>query len=190
MTRILKPISAETLGCLDQIFAQYFREERGMRIVERSLGNDFTGRIDLLATDGARVYLITIGTGEFPRCLFRSFTGYRWFRENRDFLGRIYSPEEIDVTLPACLIILSQDIPPGAPAVCKDVCTVPVLLYRYILLGAPDDPDISVESLAEPEDKPVIEPSPDVLRKKLGIGPAGLSDAEILDFRAAMGPFE
>ena len=41
MTRILKPISAETLGCLDQIFAQYFREERGMRIVERSLGNDF-----------------------------------------------------------------------------------------------------------------------------------------------------
>jgi len=36
----------------------------------------------------------------------------------------------------------------------------------------------------------VIEPSPDVLRKKLGIGPAGLSDAEILDFRAAMGPFE
>lgn len=187
MTRILKPVSGRTVDYLDQICAQYFREARGLRIVEHNLGNAFTGRIDLLATDHARVYLITIGTDGFAGCLLRSFMGYRWFRENREFLQRIYRAEEIDVTLPPCLIILSQDIPVGAAAMCRDVCAVPVSLYRYRLFGSEDDPDISIEDIAEPDRVSLQGFSLDELRKELGIEHAGLTNQDIRDFRAAMG---
>jgi hypothetical protein len=187
MTRILKPIFGRTVDYLDQICAQYFSEVRGLRIVERNLGNAFTGRVDLLATDDARVYLVTIGTGEFAGSLLRSFMGYRWFRENREFLGRIYGAEEIDVNLPPCLVILSQDIPVEAAAMCRDVCTVPVSLYRYRLFGSEDDPDISIEDIAESDGVPLQEYSFDELRKELGIEHAGLTDQDIRDFRAAMG---
>lgn len=187
MTRILKPVSGRAVDYLDQICAQYFREARGLHIVEHNLGNAFTGRIDLLATDHARVFLVTIGTGEFAGSLLRSFMGYRWFRENREFLQRIYSAEEIDVTLPPCLVILSQDIPVGAAAMCRDICTVPVSLCRYRLFGSEDDPDISIEGVAEPDRISLQGSSLDELRKDLGIEHAGLTDQEIRDFRAAMG---
>ena len=187
MTRILKPVSGRAVDYLDQICAQYFREARGLHIVEHNLGNAFTGRIDLLATDHARVFLVTIGTGEFADSLLRSFMGYRWFRENREFLERIYSAEEIDVTLPPCLVILSQDIPVGAAAMCRDICTVPVSLCRYRLFGSEDDPDISIEGVAEPDRISLQGSSLDELRKELGIEHAGLTDQEIRDFRAAMG---
>lgn len=187
MTRILTPISGEALGYLDQVCAQYFQEVHGLHIVERNLGNDFTGRIDLLARDDSRVYLITIGTGDFPGCLFRSFMGYRWFRENREFLRRVYSPEEIDVMLPPCLVILSGDVPSGASAICRDVCTVPVRLYRYRLFGSEDDPDISVESVTEPGQEPAQDTDAHDLRQELGIEPAGLTDKDIRDFFSAMG---
>ncbi|MDX9760970.1 MAG: hypothetical protein ACOX2W_01375 [Desulfomonilia bacterium] len=187
MTRILKPVSGRAVDYLDQICAQYFREARGLHIVEHNLGNAFTGRIDLLATDHARVFLVTIGTGEFAGSLLRSFMGYRWFRENREFLQRIYSAEEIDVTLPPCLVILSQDIPVGTAAMCRDICTVPVSLCRYRLFGSEDDPDISIEGVAEPDRISLQGSSLDELRKELGIEHAGLTDQEIRDFRAAMG---
>ncbi|HPW67859.1 MAG: hypothetical protein WDA72_11705 [Desulfomonilia bacterium] len=187
MTRILKPVSGRAVDYLDQICAQYFREARGLHIVEHNLGNAFTGRIDLLATDHARVFLVTIGTGEFAGSLLRSFMGYRWFRENREFLQRIYSAEEIDVTLPPCLVILSQDIPVGTAAMCRDICTVPVSLCRYRLFGSEDDPDISIEGVAEPDRISLQGSSLDELRKDLGIEHAGLTDQEIRDFRAAMG---
>ncbi|HQG31077.1 MAG TPA: hypothetical protein PLA83_04045 [Deltaproteobacteria bacterium] len=188
MTRILKPVPGKAVEYLSQICAQYFREIKGYRIVEHSLGNNFTGRIDLLATDGSRVYLVTIGTSDFPHALFRSLMGYSWFSENREFLKRIYSPEEIDITKPVSLIILSQDFPSGSCSMCEQACTVPVSLYRYRLFGAGDDPDISIESVSNPAEEPIPpEEDLELLRKSLGIEEARLTDREIRDFRTAIG---
>lgn len=188
MTRILKPVPSKTVKYLNQICAQYFKEERGCHIIEYNLGNSFTGRVDLLAADKSGVYLITIGTADFPHALFRSLMGYRWFKENLGFLKRAYSPEEIDLTLPVSLVILSQDFPSGTCDMCEDICTVPISLYRYRLFGSGDDPDISMESLSElPEEAPLAGENLDILRKELGIESADLSDRDINDFRAAMG---
>jgi len=187
MTRILDPIPGGEVDYLDRVCAQYLREVKGMRIIEHNLGNTFTGRIDLLATDDSRIYLVTINTDEFSRCLLRSFMGYRWFRENREFLQKIYGTDEIDVMLPSCLVILSEDVPIGAGSMCVEVCTVPVSLYRYRLFGSKEDPDISVEAVAEHEEGPLLEGSMDLLRKELGLENTGLTDREIRDFRSAMG---
>jgi hypothetical protein len=188
MTRLLKPVPSKAVKYLSQICAQYFREIKGYRIIEHSLGNNFTGRIDLLATDDSRVYLVTIGTSDFPHALFRSLMGYRWFSENREFLKRIYSPEEIDITKPVSLVILSQDFPSGSCDMCEQACLVPISLYRYRLFGTGDDPDISIESISDSGEGSVRpEEDMDILRKNLGIEEAHLSDQEIRDFRAAIG---
>lgn len=188
MTRILKPVPSKTVKYLNQICAQYFKEAHGYRIIEYNLGNNFTGRVDLLAADKSRVYLVTIDTSDFPHALFRSLMGYRWFKENHEFLKRAYSPEEIDLTQPVSLVILSQDFPSGACDMCEDICTVPISLYRYRLFGSGDDPDISIESLSEPtEDISLPGNDLDALRKELDIELADLSDRDIKDFRAAMG---
>jgi hypothetical protein len=71
MTRILKPVSSKTVKYLNQICAEYFRQTLGFRIVEYNLGNNFTGRIDLLATDRSRNYLVTIGTADFAHAMLR-----------------------------------------------------------------------------------------------------------------------
>lgn len=188
MTRILKPVPGKAVKYLTQICARYFREQKGYRIVEHDLGNNFTGRIDLLATDDSQVYLVTIGTADFAHTLFRSLMGYRWFSENQDFLRRIYSPEEINILMPASLIILSQDFPSGSCDMCERVCRVPISLYRYRLFGTGDDPDISIESISDPGEER-MRPEEDMvrLRKTLGIEQADLTDQEIRDFRAAMG---
>jgi len=188
MTRILKPVSSRTVKYLNQICAQYFKETHGFRIIEYDLGNSFTGRIDLLAADKSRVCLITIGTTDFSHALFRSLMGYRWFRENLDFLKRAYSPEEIDLAMPVNLLILSQDFPSGSCGMCEDIFTVPLCLYRYQLFGSGDDPDVHIENLSEPpEGAPLPGENFDALRKELGIEHAGLSDQDIREFRAAMG---
>jgi len=188
MTRILKPVPGKAVEYLSQICAQYFREVRGYRIDEHNLGNNFTGRIDLLATDDSRIHLITIGTSDFPHVLFRSLMGYRWFNENREFLRRMYSPEDIDFTKPVSLIILSQDFPSGSCDMCEQACAVPVSLYRYRLFGSGEDPDISIENLSDPGEEPArAEEDFALLRRSLGIELANLSDQEIRDFRAAMG---
>lgn len=187
MTRILKAVPASRASHVIQICERYFREEHGLRIVERSLGNEFTGMIDLLATDDSRTCLITIGTGEFSACLLRSFMGYRWFRENHEFLGRVYSPQELDLALPTCLIVLSQDVPIGAGSMCAEVCSVQVRLYRYRLFGSADDPDISIEDTSEPAREQPQESSAQDLIRELGIGCAGITDQEASDLRSAMG---
>lgn len=188
MTRILKPVPSKTVKYLNQICAQYFKETYGYRIVEYDLGNNFTGRIDLLATDRSRVYLVTIGTSDFPHAFFRSLMGYRWFKENQEFLQRVYSPEEIDLSLPLNLVILSQDLPSGACDMCDDISTVPISLFRYQLFGSGEDPDISIENVSEPvgsNSQP--EENLEALKKDLGIELADLSDQDIRDFRTAMG---
>ncbi|MFY9396821.1 MAG: hypothetical protein WAR22_00495 [Desulfomonilia bacterium] len=187
MTRILKAVPASRASYLTQVCEQYFREAHGLRIVERSLGNEFTGMIDLLATDGSQICLVTIGTGEFSRSLFRSFMGYRWFRENREFLGRVYDSREIDLALPARLIILSEDIPFGAGAMCVEVCSVEVRLYRYRLFGTEDDPDISIEDASEPCREQPSESSIQALIRELGIGCTGITEQEASGLRRAMG---
>ncbi len=188
MTRILKPVPSKTVKYLHQICAQYFRETHGYRIIEYNLGNNFTGRIDLLATDCSKVYLITIGTADFAHALFRSLMGYRWFRENLDFLRRVYSAEEIDLRLPPCLVILSQDVPSGTCEMCEELCSVPISLYRYGLFGSGEDPDMSIESISGPiEVSATAEENLSALRKDLGIELAMISDQDIRDFRAAMG---
>jgi hypothetical protein len=188
VTRILKPVSGKTATYLSQICAQYFKEAIGLRVVEYDLGNAFTGRIDLLATDGSRIQLVTIGTSDFPHDLFRALTGYRWFRENIEFLRRVYSRSEIDLGLPLSLVILSQDLPIGAGELCREFLTVPVVLYTYRLFGSGDDPDISVECVLDTgKGIRAVEEDFDALRRDLGIEAAGLTDQDIRDFRLVMG---
>ena len=187
MTRILKPIAAQDVKYLHQICAQYFMGERAFRIAEYNLGNTFTGSIDLLASDDTTVYLITINIADFADALLRAFTGYRWFRENRDFLQRIYPPEVIDIGLQVQLIILSQDFPPEIPSIVDEVCSVPVGLYRYRLFGSAQDPDIFIEEIQRPgKTLPFQDEEPDTLRTRLGIEAANLSDDDIREFLSAM----
>ncbi|MBN2298138.1 MAG: hypothetical protein JXM72_06065 [Deltaproteobacteria bacterium] len=172
---------------MHQICAQYFMEEHGMKIAEYNLGNTFTGNIDLLATDGESVFLVTINKKDFAGALLRSFMGLRWFNENLDFLMRVYPPEDIDLDLPVRLIILSQEFPPEIHSILNDVCSVPVQLYRYELLGSVDDPDIFIQDIgiSKGSEQPAKQDL-DELRKELGIEDAGLSDEEILEFQSAM----
>lgn len=188
MTRILKPVPGKAAKYLNQVCGQYFRDACGLRVIEYNLGNNFTGMIDLLATDDSRIYLVTIGTADFPHSLFRSLMGYRWFKENIEFLRRAYSREEVDMTLPLSIIILSQEFPPGTSEMCEEICTAPISLYRYRLFGSDEDPDISMENISCPREEPAS-PEQDLqaLRTDLGIEQAGLTDQEIIDFRSAMG---
>lgn len=187
MSRILKPIAAQDVKFLHQICAQYFMGERAFRIAEYNLGNTFTGNIDLLASDDTAVYLITINIADFAGALLRAFTGYRWFRENRDFLQRIYPPEVVDIGLPVQLIILSQDFPPEIPSIVDEVCSVPLGLYRYRLFGSAQDPDIFIEEIQSPgRSLSAQDEDPDTLRKRLKIQAANLSDDDIREFLSAM----
>jgi hypothetical protein len=187
MSRILKPITAQNVKYLHQICAQYFISERGFCIAEYNLGNSFTGNIDLLASDENAVYLTTINSADFAGALLRSFTGYRWFRKNRDFLRRIYLPDDIDIDLPVRLIILSQDFPPEIHSIVDEVCSVPVELYRYRLFGSSHDPDIFIEEIQCPDrTHPAHEEDPDALRTQLKIEAANLSDDDIREFQRAM----
>jgi hypothetical protein len=188
VTRILKPVSGKAATYLSQICAQYFKETLNLRVVEYDLGNAFTGRIDLLATDGSSICLITIGIADFPHDLLRSLTGYRWFRENHEFLSRVYSREEIDLGLPVRLVLLSQELPVDAAGLCREVLTLPVTLYTYRLYGDRDDPDITMECVFDPGEgiRAAFEDF-NALRRDLGIQAAGLSDQDIRDFRLALG---
>lgn len=186
MTRILTPISGKTATYLNQVCARYFREALSLRVVQYGLGNSFTGRIDLLATDGTGIQLITIGTADFPNDLLRSLTGYRWFRENRVFLQRLYVPDEIDLGLPVSLVVLTQAPPPDAGALCRELLTVPVQLLTYRLYGSGEDPDISVERIPDAGEGAGREDF-GALRRELGIEAAGLTDQDIRDFRQALG---
>jgi len=184
MTRILKPISAQDAKYIHQICAQYFISERGFRIAEYNLGNAYTGNIDLLGSDENALHLITINSGDFAGALLRAFMGYRWFRENRDFLARIYPPDDIDMDLPVQLTLASQDFPPEMHSVLAEVCSVPVGLYRYRLFGSTHDPDFFIEEIGRIH--PAQEEDPEAVRTQLDIGAANLSDEDIREFQRAM----
>lgn len=189
MSRILKPVSLQGLEYVHQICAQYFMEEHGMKIAEYNLGNTFTGKIDLLATNDESVFLVTINKEDFAGALLRSFMGLRWFRENLEFLMRVYPPEDIDLSLPVRLIILTKEFPPEIHSILDEVCSVPVQLYRYELLGSADDPDIFIQDIGVSRNREQpIEKDLAGLRREIGIEDAGLSDEEILEFQSAMKP--
>jgi hypothetical protein len=181
MSRILKSVSSQKVEYLHQICARYFVDEHGFSVVEYNLGNTFTGNIDILATDGSSLFLITINRDDFAGSLLRLFMGYRWFKENYEFLRRIYPPEDVNIDLPVSLIVLSQEFPPDMDAVLRQVCSIPVKFYRYRLFGNQDDPDIFIEDIFSTVSLEVIgEQDLGDLRKELGIEPADLSDEEIL----------
>jgi hypothetical protein len=185
--RFLKPLENPEHEQITRICAFWLRDEMGFRIVEYGLGNSFTGCIDLLATDEKNVYLITVNTRRFEDALLSSLMGFRWFHENLDFLSRVYSKDEIDLSLPPIILICSPEFPPDALSVLNHGLKLPVRLFRYLVFHAEDDADLYVEELLYPEGKnkqPPIDPG--ALRKELGIEEAGLTDGEIREFIETM----
>lgn len=174
-------------GKITHICAQYFKEELGFRIIEHNLGNNFTGSIDLLVTDTRKVYLVTINTSSLADALFKAFMGYRWYLENLDFLSRIYPSDDVVFDVPAELIILSKNFPLDTNTMLHNVCMVPVRLYKYMIFGSEDNPDIYIEAL-DPyyTEEKIKRQDFDGLRKDLNIEPAELSDDEIREFYAVL----
>jgi hypothetical protein len=185
--RFLKPLSNLDHDRITRICALWFKDELKFRIVEYGLGNSFTGRIDMLATDGTKVYLITINADRFENALLQSLMGFRWFHENIDFLSRVYSHEEIDMSLPPVIVILSPEFPPEALSVLTHTLRLPVRLFKYLMFDSEKDADLYVEELLHPDSAANHPPiDPEELRKELDIEKAGLTDEEILLFHKAM----
>ena len=111
--------------------------------------------------------------------------GYFWFKETEEFLRRVYPHEEIDLSLPVEVIILSQQFPAETSSLIDQVCKIPIELYRYQLFGSKDDPDIFVENIRRPQGSDIDKKEDlDALRKELGIEAADLSDYDIREFQS------
>jgi hypothetical protein len=160
--------------------AQWFTQEIGFRIVEYQLGNAFTGCIDMLATDGKNVFLITVNEAHLEEALLRALMGYWWYHANLSFLGRCYTKEEVDLSLVPVIIIVSPTFIPEAFSIFEHALRPPIRLFRYVLLGSPKDPDLYLEELSSSHS--ALQPITDQLaelRQELGIEKAGLTDEEI-----------
>lgn len=185
--RYLKPVSGGDHELTTRTHARWFTDELGLRIVEYHLGNAFTGAIDLLATDDRQVYLITVGEGRLEDALLRALTGAWWFQANLAFLQRGYPKQEIDLTLPVVLMICASSFPHEASSICAQTLKLPVRLFRAVLLGAAEDPDLYIEELTPSQTVPPKAPEDlAALRVALGIEKAGVTDEEIREFRTAM----
>jgi hypothetical protein len=187
MMRYLKPMVPADHEQMTKTCAHWFRDELGLTIVEYHLGNAFTGSIDMLATDRKSVFLITVSSSRLEDGLLRSLTGYWWFQVNKDFLCRVYSKEEIDLSLPPVIMILSPTFPPETKSILMQALKLPVRLFRCLMFGTQADPELYIEEL--PPHHAVEERAPDDLddlRRELSIERAGLTDGEIRDFQAAM----
>lgn len=188
--RYLKPVTGADHEQTTRTCARWFSDELGLRIVEYQLGNVFTGCIDMLATDDTQVFLITVNDSRLEDALLRALMGYGWFQANLGFLGRGYPKEEIDLSLPPVLVICSPSFPHEAPAIFASALKPPVRLFKYVMLGAPQDPDLYIEEISS--EPPAVShaqaPREDLaaLRQELAITQAGLTDEEIRDFRAAL----
>lgn len=187
--RYLKPVAGADHEQTTRTCARWFSDELGLRIVEYQLGNVFTGCIDMLATDDTHVYLIIVNDARLEDALLRALMGYGWFQANLGFLSRGYPKEEIDLSLPPVLVICSPSFPHEAPAIFDNALKPPVRLFKYVMLGAPQDPDLYIEEISS---GPAVSHAPAAredlaaLRQELGITRAGLTDEEIRDFRAAL----
>lgn len=184
--RFLKPLIPGDHAQMAKACAQWFRDEMGLKIVEYNLGNAFTGSIDILATDGASLLLITVSSTQVEEALLRSLTGLWWFSANKTFLARVFSKTELDLNLPPQIMILAPHFPPEAKAILSQALTVPVRLFRYMAFGSEADPELFIEELGAPAFAPQSFQDEDfnALRRELGIAKASLSDEEIRDFRS------
>ncbi len=185
--RFLNTLETPEHDRIARICAFWLRDEMKFRIVEFGLGNSFTGCIDMLATDEKSIYLITVNTGRFEDAVLHSLMGFRWFHENIDFLSRVYSTDEIDLSLPPVILMFSNDFPPDALSALNHGLKLPVRLFKFLAFHAEKDADLFVEELLNPggrERKPPVDPG--ALRKELGLEQADLSDEEIIEFIAAV----
>jgi hypothetical protein len=185
--RFLKQLENPEHDRISRLCAFWLKNDMGFRIVEYGLGNPFTGCIDMLATDEKNIYLITINTGRFEDALLHALMGFRRFHENIDFLSRVYSTDEIDLSLPPVILMFSTGFPPDALSVLNHGLKLPVRLFKYLAFHAEDDADLYVEELLHSEaPKPHPAVDPEALRKELEIGEAVLTDEEIRQFIAAV----
>jgi len=188
--RFLNPLTPGDHSEMAKACGQWFRDELGLKVVEYNLGNSFTGSIDILATDGAHLFLITVSSTQLDEALLRALTGLWWFSANKTFLARVFSKTELDVTLPPQIMILAPNFPPEAKAIMSQALTVPVRLFRFMAFGSKADPELFIEEVGATH---IAQPSHsqaedfDALRQELGIGKNVLSDGEIRDFRSTMG---
>ncbi|MBN1634913.1 MAG: hypothetical protein JW920_00260, partial [Deltaproteobacteria bacterium] len=145
MTRILKPIKIENNAHLAQICAEYFSDQYGVSIIDYHVCSGDRGSIDILAAQGKKVYLMSIGKSDFATTLMTSFLGYRWYQENLDLLLRTYGSRGLSKDNSPVIVILSADLDMHACSVCSDVCKVPLQFYRYSIFGSQSEPEIFVE---------------------------------------------
>jgi len=184
--RFLKSIINADHDQITRMCGHWFREERGLKIVEYHLGNTFTGCIDMLATDGVKIFLITINIARFDEALLRSLMGFHWLHENKEFLSRVYGPQEINLLLPLEIVILSPTFPPEALSILRQVLKLRVRLFRYMLFDSEGDPEIYIEELLDHLSQEQSSSNFDRLRRELDIEKAGLTDEEIREFQAVM----
>jgi len=188
--RFLKPLAPSDHSEMAKACGQWFKDELGLKVVEYNLGNSFTGSIDILATDGRHLCLITVSSTQLDEALLRALTGLWWFSSNKTFLGRVFAKTELDLTLPPQIMILAPNFPPEAKAIMAQALTVPVRFFRYMAFGSDANPELFIEELGATH---IVQPSHsqtedfDALRQELGLEKDVLSDEEIRDFRSTMG---
>ncbi len=198
MPKLLKPIKINDHKFLIKVFGQCLEEEDEWTILDQELGSPERGTIDLLGVNSEkRPHLMTISHLGLEEGILRSFRAYRWFRENQSVLKRIFSPQEIDYDLSARLVLFIEQTHPDASKIAKDVCRIPVVLYRYICFGSKDDPFIYIELLDSqkgpspprekvtdriPPEAPPSAPDMEEIKKRLKIELADLSEKEIQEF--------
>ncbi|HPJ08805.1 MAG TPA: hypothetical protein PLB09_12325 [Deltaproteobacteria bacterium] len=187
MMRVLTSIRLTDTAQAIRICARWLREGLGLKVLEYRIGNAFTGSIDILAAGAGRVYLVTVNTGRLGDALLEALTAYRWYLENREFLGRVYGTEGISLTGEPVLVLLSNEYPPEIRSILLQGLKVEFRLFKYLVMGSEEAPELYVEELIPPgRSEETRVPALDEIRSELGIEQAGLSDEEIGDFLAAL----
>ncbi len=187
MMRLLKPVSVADTARLIRLCAQWVKDGLGLGIVEYRIGNAFTGSIDILAVDRSRVYLVTVNTGSLADAILEALTGYRWFCENSEFLHRVYRSGSIDLLQKPVLVLLSPEYPPEIHSVLRLGLAVEFRLFKYLVLGSEDEPELYVEEVhghGAATAPATFDPAE--IRRELGIEKAGLGDDEIVEFLTAV----
>jgi hypothetical protein len=196
MPRLLKPVTITDRKSLLKIFTLCLNDWDKLRIIDKELGSPQRGTIDLLAVDKKRKpHLITIGDINIEEGLIRCLTGYRWFKENKSILKRIFSPEEMNFDLPVKLVLFTEQVIPEASKLTQEISKVPISLYRYTCFGSKDDPMVYLESLDSqpslPDEEETVKTEPHMepkginieeIKKRLSIELADLNDKEIEEF--------